>query len=63
MENENIDKRNYDVVSISSPHKAKRSNYIQDATSTAKVEKPAGSFVRVFADIWLRHEAGRGRYA
>lgn len=63
MSAENFNKNNYDVVSISKANQAKRSNYVQDALYIGKQQKSSGQFVRVFADIFLKHEAGRKSYA
>lgn len=62
MNNENQDKSLYDVASISRTGAGKRANYIQDALHIGKQQKPTGQFVKVFADIFLKHEAGKGCY-
>ncbi|MDD5382355.1 MAG: hypothetical protein PHH60_01730 [Candidatus Margulisbacteria bacterium] len=59
----NINKSNYDVVSLSQPGKAKRANYVQDATFISKDSiSVSGKFIRVFADIFLKKEAGSKSY-
>jgi hypothetical protein len=55
-------KNQYDVASISRTGQEKRANYIQDALHISKQQKPTGNFVKVFADIFLKHEAGRKSY-
>ncbi len=47
---------NYDVVSVSRKGSDKKANYIQPAHQMSKVEQPTGQFVRVFADMFLKHE-------
>ena len=61
---EAVDRNNYDVVSISQPGKDKRTNTVQYALEYdyTKVERP-GSFVSVFADMFLRKEGGGRRVA
>ena len=63
MAHEQVDKRNYDVVSISRPGKTKRTNYIQDALhiESSKVQV-TGQFIKVFANMFLRCEASKGSY-
>lgn len=63
MSHENPDKRNFDVVSVSRSGKAKRANYIQDALQIEK-EKIAssGKFIKIFADVFLKKEAGTKSY-
>lgn len=58
-----VDKRNYDVVSISQPGKEKRANHVQSALEYdyKKVETP-GQFVKVFADMFLKKEVGNKAY-
>lgn len=56
-------KNQYDVVSVSRSGQAKRANYIQDALHISRQQKTSGQFVRVFADIFLKHEAGKKSYA
>jgi len=62
---ENQERNQYDVVSITRAGSEKRANYIQDAlrlTSKNKITT-SGQFVKVFADIFLKHEAGKRSYA
>lgn len=54
--------KQYDIVSVNRKGSDKRANYIQDAGQMDKVEKTSGQFVRVFADIFLKHEAGKKSY-
>jgi len=62
MNRENPDKRNFDVVSVSRSGKAK-ANYIQDALQIDKAKvSPAGNFIKVFADVFLKREAGKKTY-
>jgi len=56
------DKNQYDVASISRTGSEKRANYIQDALHTSKPHKTSGQFVKVFADMFLKHEAGKKSY-
>jgi len=63
MNHEQVDKRNYDVISISRSGKAKRSNYIQDALQIDKAKvSTSGNFIKVFSDIFLKREAGNKSY-
>lgn len=63
MTHEQVDKRNFDVASISRPGQTKRANYIQDALHIDKSKvKATGEFVKVFANMFLRYEAGKGSY-
>lgn len=63
MNRENVDKRNYDVASISRPGKTKRSNYVQDALHVERSKiSSTGSFIKVFSDIFLKREAGHKSY-
>ena len=63
MKKENPKRSNYDVASISRSGSAKRANYIQDALHIEKSKiSTAGKFIRVFADIFLKHEAGNRAY-
>ena len=55
-------KHEYDVASISRTGQEKRVNYAQDALKMSKQQQPSGQFVRVFADIFLKHEAGKKSY-
>lgn len=61
--NEQVDKRNYDIASISRPGKEKRANYVQDALQIDRdrAQLP-GQFVKIFADIFLKKEAGAKSY-
>jgi hypothetical protein len=57
MNNQNADKRNYDVASISRPGKQKRANYVQNALHIdSKKLQTSGRFIKVFSDIFLKHE-------
>jgi hypothetical protein len=60
--NDQPNKNQYDVASISRVGQEKRANYIQDAQRMSKQQQPTGQFVKVFADIFLKHEAGRKSY-
>lgn len=63
MNQQNVDKRNYDVVSINRPGKTKRANYVQDALHIEKSRTSvAGSFIKVFSDVFLKREAGHKAY-
>lgn len=62
MSTENQNKNSYDIASISRKGQEKRANYVQDALHIGKQQKPTGQFVKVFADIFLKHEAGKGCY-
>lgn len=55
-------RNSYDVASISRVGSEKKANYIQDAMHISKQQKPTGQFVKVFADIFLKREAGRKSY-
>ena len=61
---ENQERNQYDVVSITRAGSEKRANYIQDALHLTSKNKAttAGQFVKVFADIFLKHEAGKRSY-
>ena len=55
----NNDRNNYDVASISQPGKDKRANFVRNALQIEKKSlKTSGQFVKVFADMFLRKEAG-----
>ena len=58
MEKENRTERiNYDVASIGRGEDVKRANYVQHAMFIEKDRVAvAGSFIRVFADIFLKKE-------
>ncbi|OGB89846.1 hypothetical protein A2625_05290 [candidate division WOR-1 bacterium RIFCSPHIGHO2_01_FULL_53_15] len=62
MSNEKTDRNNYDIASISHLGQEKRTNHVQSALQMDKVEKSSGQFVKVFADIFLKHEAGKKSY-
>ena len=62
MSQDNRNKNQYDVVSISRVGSEKKANYIQDALHIGKQHTIAGQFVRVFADVFLKHEAGKKSY-
>ena len=63
MNRENPDKRNFDVASISRSGKAKRANYVQDALQIDKAKvASSGNFIKVFADVFLKREAGNKSY-
>jgi len=55
-------KNQYDIVSVSRAGSEKRANFVQDALHISKQQKPTGQFVKVFADIFLKHEAGKKSY-
>lgn len=60
MNRENSD---FDVASISRPGKTKRSNYIQDAMLIERSKiKNTAKFIKVFADMFLKREAGSKSY-
>jgi hypothetical protein len=63
MNNEQVDKRNYDVASISQSGKKKRANHIQSALNYdhKSVEKP-GKFIKVFSDMILAHKPSKKSY-
>lgn len=59
MNNEQPGRNNFDVVSISRAGQDKRANYIQDAYKIERARiNQGGEFVKVFADIFLKKEAG-----
>ena len=62
MNADNQNKNSYDVVSISRGGSAKRANYIQDALHISKQARTSGNFVKVFSDMFLKHEAGKKSY-
>lgn len=62
MDNQNKNSRNYDIVSISRANSPKKAHYVQDALHIEKQQKTSGQFVKVFADIFLKHEAGKKSY-
>ncbi len=62
MSQENRDKTTYDVVSVSRTGTEKKANYVKDAYHIEKQERSSGQFVKVFADIFLKHEAGKRSY-
>ena len=55
-------KQQYDIVSLTRTGEEKRTNYVQHSTHMSKTQKSTGQFVRVFADIFLKHEAGKKSY-
>jgi len=62
MSNQTQDRNKYDVVSISHAGSKKRANHVQDALYIGKQQQTSGNFVKVFADTFLKHEAGRKSY-
>lgn len=62
MVHEETNKNQYDIASISHKGHEKRTNYVQHANQMNKVQQSSGQFVRVFADIFLKHEAGPKSY-
>ena len=58
----NSNKSQYDVVSVSRTGSEKKANFIQHADQMQKAQKSTGQFVRVFADMFLKHEAGKKSY-
>lgn len=63
MSEQNVDKRNFDVASISRPGRANRTNYIQDALQVDRSNLPAtGQFIKVFADMFLTRTASKKSY-
>ncbi|HVN67614.1 MAG TPA: hypothetical protein VMT55_04510 [Candidatus Sulfotelmatobacter sp.] len=63
MNNEQPKKRsNYDVVSIRGSGEDKPVNYVRDAYLIDRKQKTGGEFVKVFSDIFLKHEAGKKAY-
>ena len=63
MNQEPVDKRNFDVASIGRGEGKKRSNFVQNALQIdkGKIAK-AGNFIKVFSDIFLKKEAGVRSY-
>lgn len=59
MSSETRDRSSYDVVSLSRIGSEKRANYIQDALQVNKQAKTSGQFVKVFADVFLKHEVSK----
>ena len=55
-------KQQYDIVSLTRTGQEKRTNFVSSAAHMSKAEKSTGQFVRVFADIFLKHEAGKKSY-
>ena len=55
-------KNQYDIVSLTRTGQEKRTNYISSAVNMSEAQKPTGQFVKVFADIFLKHEAGKKSY-
>jgi hypothetical protein len=63
MNEQQIDRTNYDVASISRPGREKRTNYVQDALHIEKEKINApGKFIKVFSDMFLKREAGAASY-
>ncbi|MBN2058138.1 MAG: hypothetical protein JW782_05035 [Candidatus Saganbacteria bacterium] len=63
MNERNVDKRNFDVASISRPGRANRTNYIQNALQVDRSKLPAtGQFFDVLADMILTRTAGKKSY-
>ncbi|MGB9613231.1 MAG: hypothetical protein ACPL4K_03530 [Candidatus Margulisiibacteriota bacterium] len=64
MAQEHTNKNQYDVVSVSRLGSEKRANYIQDALKINQkaAASSAGQFVKVFADIFLKQQAGKRSY-
>lgn len=62
MYREESNRPQYDVASISRTGSEKRANYIQDALHVSSRQKVSGQFVKVFSDIFLKHEAGKRSY-
>jgi len=56
---EQQNKNQYDVVSLTRVGQEKRTNFVQNAAHMSRAQKSTGQFVRVFADIFLKHEAGK----
>lgn len=56
------DRNNYDIASISRTGQEKRANYVRDAFKMEKQQQPSGQFVKVFADIFLKHEVNKNRF-
>lgn len=52
----------YDVVSVSRQGTEKKANYIQHAHQMSAAQQTTGQFVRVFADMFLKHEANKKSY-
>jgi hypothetical protein len=63
MNKESIDKRNYDVASISQPGKSKRANHVQRALEYdfTKVTRP-GQFVKIFSNMFKTTGSGKKAY-
>ena len=62
MSQKSPNKSNYDVVSVSRAGSEKRTSYAQEAFFINKQGKTYGQFVRVFADVFLKHEVSRKSY-
>jgi polyisoprenoid-binding protein YceI len=56
------DRNNYDIASISRTGQEKRTNHVRQALFMEKSQKTTGTFVSVFADIFLKREAGQRSY-
>jgi hypothetical protein len=62
MNEQHLDKRNYDVVTIRSGRK-KQANHVKNALEIdPKNIKTTGKFIKVFSDIFLKKEAGKKAY-
>lgn len=60
MSDQELNRSQYDIVSLTRAGQDKRANFIQKADHISRNQKPQGSsFVRVFADIWLSQTAGK----
>lgn len=63
MKDQAVDKRNFDVASISRKGQAKRSNYVQDALHIDRSKiKQTGQFIKVFSDMFLKREVSHKAY-
>ncbi|MDD4179669.1 MAG: hypothetical protein PHH14_06470 [Candidatus Margulisbacteria bacterium] len=56
MQPSNNNRESYDVASISRVGSEKRVNHVRNAMQISQQQRPTGNFVKVFADIFLRHE-------
>ena len=62
MKDQAVDKRNFDVASISRQGQ-KRANYIQDALHIDRSKLPvSGQFVKIFSDMFLKRETSHKAY-
>jgi len=62
MSNEQPKRSHYDVVSIRGTGESKPVNYVRDAYLIDRKQKTGGEFIRVFSDIFLKHEPGKKAY-